>query len=674
MSQFFDRELSWLSFNERVLQEAEDPKNPLFERIKFLAIYSSNLDEFSRVRVALYQQMARVDEKKGLGNKNERLLASIREKVIPQLDRFGEIFFNKIMTELKDEGYRLVSHGQLELHQKEFVEKEFEKLIMEYCVPLELNSDDEPPFLENKGLYFFLRATDKDKPRIEKYYFLRVPSNEMPRFIEIPKKGDRNTLIILDELVKYFFPKIFPNDIVRMCYEIKMSRDADLYLDDEQGINLLERVKSALPKRYKGAPSRLLYDSAISKAHLKMIRKSLGLKKTEMVPGGAVHNFSDLFSFPISNDPKYFYPNQESLSIPKFDGEESIIASIKKGDVLGNFPYQDYGSVVRFVEEASNDPLVKSIAITLYRVASDSAICKALIKAAESGKDVFVFNEVKARFDEESNIYWGERLQKAGAKVQYSFEDLKVHSKVCLVRREEQEPGYYAYLGTGNFNEKTAAIYCDHGLFTSDLQIGKDLESLFEFLRSNKHPEGFDKLLVAPFNLREEFVRLVENEIQIAKRGGEGKMILKMNSLEDKEMIKKLYEASQAGVKIKLVIRGICCLIPGKQGLSENIEAISVVGRFLEHARIYWFGNDGDPCLYLASSDWMKRNLSKRVEVAFPIEIPEHYEELMKLIELQLSDNVKGRILNVDQSNLYFQKEGNLTNSQEDFYKYLSEK
>jgi polyphosphate kinase len=407
---------------------------------------------------------------------------------------------------------------------------------------------------------------------------------------------------------------------------------------------------------------------------LKEFRKKFGVKKNEVIPGGRYHNFNDFFGLPVKADSRMVYESFEAINHPKL-ADKNYIETIAKGDIVLHFPYQNYNHVLEFIEEAANDVLVEEINITLYRVAEDSRVCKALIKAKILGKKVTVFNEVKARFDEELNMHWGEKMKASGIDVLYSFDEIKVHSKICLIkRREGTELVDYAYFGTGNFNEATAKIYCDHALLTKNPDLTNELNKVFEFLKGNIKAPTFKHLLVAPFNMRNKFEALIDNEIAHVKAGRVGKMTLKMNSLQDKQMILKLYEASNAGVNITIIVRGICCLIPGVEDMSKNIKVISIVDRYLEHGRIYWFNNDGNEKLYLASADWMTRNLSRRVEVGFPILEKSLSDEIKTLINLQLKDNVKARSLNKTQSNPYKKSTAKTkVRAQFDFYHFLED-
>jgi len=460
--------------------------------------------------------------------------------------------------------------------------------------------------------------------------------------------------MFLDDVIKLFLPDIFPFHKIKSCYSIKLTRDAELYIDDEFTGNLLAKIKKGLSKRKTGVPSRFLYDNKMPKSFLKFLKETLNLKKDDLIEGGRYHNFNDFFSFPNFNLTKLEYEPLPPIVSKDFEKHNSVFDAISEKDLLLSFPYQSYGYVLKFLEEAANDPAVISIRITLYRVASDSLVIRSLLKAVENTKKVTAFVELKARFDEESNFSSGEALQNGGVNVLYSFPGLKVHSKLCVVERVEKgKTIFYTYLGTGNFNEKTSRIYCDHALFTKDKQIAKDANNVFKFLLNKNEEQSFDKLLVAPFNLRTTFVQLIDNEIANARDGKKAEIIIKLNSLEDRKMIKKLYEASQAGVKIRIIVRGICCLIPGRKGLSENISVISIVDRFLEHARIYIFHNNGEKLMFVASADWMRRNLNRRIEVGFPILDKKVKAQLLKLIELQWIDNTKARKIDAGQRDNY---------------------
>ena len=681
---FFNRELSWLSFNYRVLQEAKDKNVPLFERLKFLAIYSSNLDEFFRVRVASLRSLLALKTKtqKKLQFEPQKLLEDIKATVNKQQDEFGRIYREEIIPELKKNNIYIVDDKNFPKSSKEYLQLYFSDKIAPVIQTLVIDATETSTFLQNKALYFALCITEKVKSGRQRknvsakyeYAIVEIPSDKLGRFITLPAIKGKNYVMFLDDVIKLFLPQIFPSHKIISCYSIKLTRDAELYIDDEFTGNLLAKIKKGLSKRKTGVPSRFLYDSRMPKEFLKTLRDVLNLKKDDLIEGGRYHNFNDFFSFPNFNLSGLEYEPLPPVTCSDFDKHNSVFDAISEKDILVSFPYQSYEYVLKFLEEAAVDPNVKSVKITLYRVASESLVVRSLLKAVKNGKKVIAFVEVKARFDEEANFSSGEALQNGGVTVLYSFPGLKVHSKLCVVERVENgKTNFYTYLGTGNFNEKTARVYCDHALFTKDKQMGKDAKNVFKFLLTKKDQLSFEKLLVAPFNLRSTFTQLIDNEIKTAGEGKKAEIIIKLNSLEDRKIIKKLYEASQAGVRIKIIVRGICCLIPGKKGLSENISVLSIVDRFLEHARIYVFYNNGNKLIYVASADWMRRNLNRRIEVAFPILDNNLKRNLLKVIELQWNDNIKSRKIDVAQKDKYKMSRRKMKiRSQYEIYNYIN--
>lgn len=549
----------------------------------------------------------------------------------------------------------------------------FKEKIEPHLNVFKLEKKSAPPFLENTRQYLSIKTRNlKGKQR---YYIINLPTNIVNRFTIIPD-STRHVVIQLADVIRFFLEDLLPNEEVIYCFAVKNSRDAELYLEDEVEEDIVDKIKQSLKKRDTGEVTRFLYDENMPVEMRNFLRKRLGLKKYNMVPGGRYHNFQDFFGFPFPEVEQLNYEKFPALNHALYKNGHSYFDWIAKKDRILHFPYQKYDHVIDFLQEAANDKNVTSIKITLYRVASDSRVCKALMEAAKNGKDVTVFNEVKARFDEESNIYWGEELRKAGANVLYSFEDLKVHTKICVIERNEGKGAVkYAYLGTGNFNEKTSGIYCDHALLTTSVRLTNEIDDVFEFLKDRNFKTSFEHLLVAPFNMRSKFEDLIDYEINEAKNGRKAELTLKMNSLEDNKMIEKIYEASNAGVKIRIIVRGICCLIPGVEGMSKNCKVISIVDRYLEHGRVYYFHHGGKKKLFLASADWMKRNLSRRVEVGFPIEDKSLKAELLTLLKYQLKDNVKARILNKTQSNPYKKSASKKkVRAQFDTYNYLKSK
>lgn len=671
---YFNRDLSWLQFNHRVLQEAGDPRVPLYERLKFLAIYSSNLDEFFRVRVSSLRSFRKMkDAAEQLEIKPKKVLREIKRIVYAQQEEFGRIFTQEILPQLRENNIHLLagdeafSQSQLE-YAREFLRGELHLHLTPY-VALEETVD---VFLENRQLYLIVQLDDEGIS----LGIIRIP-NELPRFIPLPSDDDGSYHIAyLDDIIRANLPVIFPGHEIRGVYAIKMSRDAELYLGDEFTGDLIARLEQRVKERSKGLPTRFLYDKSMPPEVLRRIRKLFNISKYDVIPGARYHNFNDFFGFPDpTNNPGFRDPALPPLDHPELRKANSLLADIAQNDRLLHFPYQKYDYVPRLIAEAAENPEVARISITLYRVANNSQVTQALLFALSKGKGVFAFIEAKARFDEESNLFWGRKLEQAGATVKYSYPGIKVHTKLLHIKmaKGSKKPDI-AYLGTGNFNEKTARIYADHALLTANPKLTDEVTRIFDMLQGEITEPQCKKLFVSPFTTRGRFVDRIDKEIKNALEGKDAWMILKMNSLEDKAMIAKLYEASQAGVRINLIIRGFCCLVPGVPGLSENIEVISIVDRFLEHARVYIFANGGKERMYLASADWMSRNLDRRVEVVFPIYDSALQKEIRHIIDLQLADNSKARVLDAGQSNAYVpRKEGEpAVRAQVDAYKYLA--
>lgn len=659
-ARYTNREIAWLSFNHRVLQEAQDKRVPLYERIQFMAIFSSNLDEFYRVRVASLRYLLELKRKvqKKIEFDPVLLLNQINMIVDGHQKELGNIFRNDILKELEENKIHLINETQLNQGQKKFVEQYFNDEVHPFIQPSILIKNSVNYFLKNQAIYLTVRLISKaaegdisgNRNIKAKYALLEIPTQFLPRFIILPQSGENNYIIFLDDIIRHNLPLIFPGYNIDSVYSIKLTRDAEIYIDDEFSGDLLLKIKKGIQKRNTGVPSRFLYDSSMPSNQVKFLRSVFLLNKEDLVPGGRYHNFSDFFSFPNPGSTSLQNKKLTALKIPQFENNKSIIEEIRNNEFLLNYPYHNYNYVIRFLQEAATDTDVLAISITLYRVASNSKIIQSLIKAAKNGKEITVFVEIKARFDEESNIQWAAELEKAGIKVLYSFPGLKVHSKLCLIERKDK---LYAYLSTGNFNEKTAKIYTDFGFFTSDENLTSEISQVFNYLKGELKEYKYKHLLVAPFNMRKKLVKMINNEIKMAKKGGRAEIILKINSLQDQKMMEKLYEASNAGVKIRIIVRGICCLIPGVKGLSENIEIISIVDRFLEHTRVFIFHNNGDEKYYVASADWMKRNLSRRIEVGFPIYDSAIKKQLRGIIDIQLKDNMKARIIDKNHKNKY---------------------
>jgi polyphosphate kinase len=670
------RDESWLHFNYRVLQEAKDPGVPLFERIKFLAIYSSNLDEFFRVRIASLKNLIRAGKKtqKILDYDPKALLNRLLSIVNEQQEEFSVIYENEIVPALRRNGITIKRRQRLSREQNEFVMNFFNDNMLPFVQPVLLNKNKIRPFLNNGQLYLSVLLEDKDNPQKEhKIAIVKIPSDHLPRFTILPSSGDKKQVLILDDIVRHSLFWMFPGYNIIDSYSIKMTRDAELYIDDEYSGDLVEKIKTSITKRKVGTTSRFIVDREMPEVMLHRLMKIFDIKKSDIIKEGRYHNNFDFFKFPSFGMDHLKDPILTPISYPSLEDQPSIFNQIRKQDHLLHFPYHSYESVIQFFERAAVDPNVTHIKIAQYRVAKKSRIMSALKKAVRKGKQVFVFIEAKARFDEEANLNWGMELEKAGVKVAYSFPGVKVHSKIALIRKLDMEgEQIYSYMSTGNFHEDTAKLYTDYGLFTYDERITSEVARIFNFLETSKVPlQKFENLLVGLFNLRSGLRELVVKEIENARQGLPASITLKMNSLQDKEMINLLYEASQAGVKIDLIIRGICCLIPGVAGISDNINVISVIDRFLEHSRIFVFHNNGEPKVYLSSADWMVRNLYHRIETCFPVYDKKAIKTILDFLAIQLKDNVKARIIEADQKNEYQSESSNLAiRSQLETYYY----
>jgi polyphosphate kinase len=661
-----NRELSWLAFNARVLQEADDERVPLLERIRFLAIFSSNLDEFFRVRVASLQNLLHLKEKtqERLDPSPRSLLREIYRRVERQQEEFGAIFRTKILRELAAHNVHLISDAEADTDTIDRLREDFRSDIEPHLGVVYLFAGPTPPFLHNRAIYLVVRLLPKDDaPRtlrhplsdgVHDYALLTIPADKVSRFVPLPAPDGEHRLMMLDDVIRLFLPEIFPDHQAVGAWSVKLTRDADLQIDDEFTGDLLEKIRRGLQRRGSGTPSRFLFDMSIPKGLLKRLRAYFELVAEDLIPGGRYHNFNDFFSFPKLGLEEEEYPPMPPHPVPRFEKGNSLFAEIAEGDLMIHTPYQSFDYVVRFLDEAASDPAVESIAMTLYRVSENSPLVQALIRAAGRGVAVTAFVEVKARFDEESNLQRAAEMEAGGVHVVYSFPGLKVHAKLLLVeRREGEELRRYGLFSSGNFNEKTARIYCDHLLFTADKRLLDEMGDIFSVLVGERKKVKSEHLLVAPFNMRERFLEMIDREIRAARKGGPAWIIVKLNSLEDAGMIEKLYEAGEAGVDVKIIARGICSLVPGVKRLSRRIEGVSIVDRFLEHARVYLFANGGDEAIYMASADWMGRNLDRRIEVAFPIYDEAIRRELRAILDLQLSDNVKARHLDEKGGNRY---------------------
>ena len=673
---FRHRDLNWLSFNKRVLQEASDKINPLYERIKFLAIFSSNLDEYFRVRVSQLRQMKRVKKsiRKRLALRPSKITKQIIEEVKKQQNCFGEIYNHQILPELAANGIHVLDSKHFQTAHKKFIGDYFNQKVENQLKPIMLDLKEENElFLENSVLYFLVTFKQDDLLAV-----VNIPVEECGRFVTLKTSSQEHNITYLDEIIRHEAYKLFPDHDITGIFEIKLSRDAELYIDDIYEGVLAEKIYESLKQRTDGQPTRLLYDASMPKPVQKKIRKLLKLGKIDMMPGGKYHNFKDFFSFPDpTKNETLHYKKLPPLAHKVLENSRDYFKEIAKKDQSLHFPYMSFSYVENFVKMAAVDDQVTEINISLYRVADESDLTNSLMKAVENGKKVTVFVEAKARFDEENNISWGRKFEEKGANVIYSYPKVKVHSKIMLIcRKEDDVTMRYAYIGTGNFNAETSGIYCDHAIFTANKYITKELQRLFKVLEGELIIPREKNLLISPFSTRQEFIKLIYNEIENARAGKSARITAKMNSLEDEEMIELLYKASNAGVEIRLLIRGFTCLIPGIKGMSENIYITSVVDRFLEHGRIYLFENGGEELMFFGSADWMNRNLDRRIEVISPVLDKDIKKEFKDILDIQLRDNVKARIQDAEESNKYVPKSKDEEDlrSQYEIYNYLKEK
>lgn len=670
------REISWLSFNERVLQEAQDSEVPLVERIKFLGIFSNNLDEFFKVRVATIKRMIDYQQgsKKIEGEKPKKLMSMIQKKVLQLQNKF-EYTFQNILNELEQKGILIINELELNPLQAEFVKKYFDENVYPILSPIILSNVAEFPYLKDKSIYLVVKLNSSEAGVESDFALIEIPTNVLPRFIVLPSENEKKFIILLEDVIRYSLDDVFA--LFRFdhfeSWIIKLTRDAELDMDNDISKSFLEVISKGLNSRKTGQPVRFVFDNAVSRELLEFMVDKLNLDEdNNLIPGGRYHNFKDFMNFPNIGDASLVYKKEQPLQHPLIKKHKSIIAVMAKRDFMLHVPYQDFNVFVRLLQEASIDPKVIEISLTIYRVAKNSKVINALINAARNGKKVTVIIELQARFDEEANIYWSRKLEEVGAKVTFGFPGLKIHAKLLnIVRKEDRNLVNYACVSTGNFHEGNAKVYSDLFLFTSDRRITSEVKRIFDFFENSYKNFSYRHLIKSPLYLRRKMYQLIDREIKNAKAGKEAYIILKLNSLVDNEIIYKLYQANDAGVKIKLIVRGICSLTPGVPGLSENVEAISIVDKYLEHSRVLIFCNGGDELYYITSADWMTRNLDRRVEVACPIFDKDVQREIREMIELQMKDNVKARIINSVQDNDYVRSNGTKKiRSQVEIYDY----
>lgn len=669
-----NRELSWLAFNDRVLQEALDEKVPIVERMRFLGIYSNNQDEFFRVRVAYVRRMIAVNKKKVLGFEGtpQELFDEIRAVVMKQQMKF-QIAYNRILKELAKEHIYHVSEKDLNQNQVAELQNYFNLKLKHAIVPIMLYKNTPFPRLKDSGIYLAVKM-EWDKRKKRQYALIKIPT-EFSRFYQM--RDEKNEyIILLDDIIRLNLDaifSIFTYDIIS-AYTFKFTRDAELDLDDDISLSFIEKIVKSVKNRKDAEPVRFVYDRQMPRDLLDYLLGELGMDYgVNIIPGGKYHNFKDFMSFPDFGRKDFVHPKKPPHNHPDLRKTRSLIKKIMKKDIMLHFPYQRFDYVVDLLRESAIDPKVRSIKINVYRVAKFSQVMNALMNAVSNGKEVTVFFELQARFDEENNVFWANKLKEAGANVSFGMEELKVHSKLLQIHRVgSKQESYITYIGTGNFNESTAKIYEDIALLTVDPEIAAETRKVFDILEGSTETPKFDKLFVSPFNTRQVINKLIDQEIANARAGKEASIKIKINNLVDSEIIRHLYKASQAGVEIKMVVRGICCLVTGDEVLSKNIEIRSIVGRYLEHSRFFIFNNDGDPKYYIGSADWMERNLDKRVEVGCPVNEPKLKNQLDDIFHILWKGNVKSRIIDTNQTNTYYRDDQPEFYSQEEMYNYYA--
>ena len=689
---YVNRELSWLKFNARVLQEAADEKVPLLERLRFAGIFSNNLDEFFKVRYATVKRVAMNESSdKELGVHAKELLEEITKEVIQLQDESLSII-NTITEELEKEQIFIVNEKTLLPEHEAFVNTYFYDKVRPALFTIILNDLEKFPQLKDDVAYLAVKMTLKEDEKasgVQKFFSSKAYKEkiqyaliELPttlnRFIELPQVGDKHYIIMLDDVIRFCLHLIFSifNYESLSANMIKITRDAELDIDDDLSKSFVEKISSSVEDRRKGAPVRFVYDKTIDKDTLHFLIEKMGIVNTDsVIPGGRYHNRRDYMSFPSLGRTDLTYAPIHPLPVKGLTSEESLLKKIAEKDYLQFTPYHTFSNIIWFLREAALDPKVKSVKITIYRLAKNSQVVNSLINAVKNGKKVTVQIELQARFDEESNIRYAEQLKAEGVKLIFGVRGLKVHSKICVIEREEGKGiKRYGFISTGNFNESTAKVYTDYTLFTANQDILKEVNKVFNFFETNYNIQKYKHLIVSPHYTKKILKQLIDEEIKNAKAGKEAYIKLKMNNITSYKMIDKLYEASRAGVKIQMIVRGICCLVPGIEGMSENIEVISIVDKFLEHPRLFIFGNNGNPKVYISSADWMTRNISFRVEVGCPIYDKTIKQELIDTFEISWADNVKARVIDQAQDNHYRPHTLPAQRSQVALYEYYQQK
>ena len=682
---FLARDISWLSFNGRVLQEANDPTVPLNERIRFLGIFSNNLDEFFRVRVATLKRMVEFTDKKGhvqnidLIESPQAVLDEIQRVVLRQQNEFNRIWLN-LNKELKTNKVFLIDDKKLNIEQKTFVKNYFDEVVRPYIIPLMIENVPELPYLRDKSLYLAIVMGNKTNAYDQKFSLIEIPSRSVGRFIELPSKTGTSNIILLEDLIRFNLPIIFSHFKFNKfeAHVFKITKDAEIDLDQEIGINFIDKISKGIKNRRKGKPVRFVYEKEMNGEMLEYLIKKLNLtRKSSIIPGGHIHNFRHFMDFPNVIPVKSQRPSP--LMHPAFKKKDLVSDLVLQKDIMLHFPYHAYDPVIDMLREAAMDDNVVSIKITAYRLASNSKVINALINAARNGKAVTVFLELKARFDEEANLEWKSIMEEEGIRVLVGVPNRKVHAKLCIIqKRVNGKLIKYGFISTGNLNEKTAKIYADHCLLTANVQLMNEAIRIFTYLENwqqgDKPIAKMRNLLISPINMRNSILQLIENEIKFSKQGKTAKIIIKLNSLTDISLIEALYKAIKANVEVHLIIRGILTLKLNSEKANQKLNAISIVDQYLEHARVMIFHNNGNEKVYISSADWMVRNLDHRIEVATPIFDVNIKKELIEIINIQLKDNQKARILDAELLNKYVPLSGKKNKSQEETYNYLKRK
>lgn len=677
------RDISWLAFNGRVLQEAADHDVPLKERIRFLGIFSNNLDEFFRVRVATLRRMIQAGPKARMHLELDpgRILEEIQERVIQLQEEFDRIW-NEILRELRKQKIFLTDEKKLNIQQQKFVLQYFNEEVRSNIVPLMIESIHSFPVLSDKSIYLACTLAKKDKTIPARFALVSVPVKSLSRFIILPSAEGEQSIILLEDVIRYCLPNIFSffGYDQFSAHTIKVTRDAEIDIDNDLSTSMIQKLEKGLKNRKKGKPVRFVYDRDIPPSLLTYLVKRMGLShKDNLIAGGRIHNFKDFMNFPdqvfVSQKLR-----KKPFTHPQLRNAHSVTNTILEKDILLNFPYHSFNSVIDLLREAAIDPQVTSIKITCYRLAKRSKIINALTNAVRNGKQVTAVIELRARFDEEANILWKKELEEAGVKVLIGVPGMKVHAKLCLIKKRINNVNrHYGFVSTGNLNESTAQVYGDHCLLTADSHIMADVNRMFTYLESPRtrlpYLKACKMLIVSPTQMRRNMISLINKEIRNVLLQKKGSITLKLNSLSDEEMIGKLYEAAKAGVEIKLVIRGICCMYTENKKFKAPVQAISIVDEYLEHARVFIFHNGGDEKVFISSADWMQRNIDHRIEASCPILEKNIQKEIKEMLDIQLHDNIKARVLNNEQNNQYVNpRNTKKIRSQVEIYNYLYKK